>query len=75
MGDLDSKEKKTGVFKLDIIIYVLWLIIMWGFLAILTFVPSPKDNPGPHELIALIYFFGISFIFLFIYLYIVKKKV
>ena len=76
MENTSPKEnKKKGYFKLDIILFVLWLVLMWGFLALISFVPSPKDAPGIHEIATYIYFFGVSFILLFIYVYAIKKKI
>ncbi|MES1926697.1 hypothetical protein [Salinisphaera sp. T31B1] len=58
---------------LDIVLWSLWLVIMWGFLITLAMTDSPHDVPGMHELIITGYFFGFAAIFALIYLIVLKR--
>ncbi|WP_408010186.1 hypothetical protein ACJROX_07810 [Pseudalkalibacillus sp. A8] len=66
-----TKKKSSKIF--DIIVWISWLILMWGFLGLLAITSSPKDSPGLHEAIILAYFLGFGFFFGLLY-YITLKR-
>ncbi|MCL7749603.1 hypothetical protein [Halalkalibacter alkaliphilus] len=69
----NGKEKKSYIF--DIVVWVSWLFLMWGFLAVLGFTDSPKNAPGLHEVIILGYFLGFVGFFALLYYLALKKGV
>jgi hypothetical protein len=78
-GGLQEKTpealKKRKSYHFDILALVLWLVIMWGFLLVMTFTDSPKNSAGIHELLAYTYFFGFTFVYAIFYILALKKGV
>ena len=60
-------------YIIDIVVWILWAILVWGFLGALAYFQSPKDTPGLHEIIILAYFLGFSSVFALIYIIAIKK--
>lgn len=73
MGKKDEFKKNS--YLLDLWLWGCWVVLMWGFLAILTVTDSPKDSPGIHEVIILAYFLGFSGFSAFLYYLILRKGV
>lgn len=69
----EKQKKNSRVF--DIVVWSSWLVLMWGFLALLAFVDSPKTSPGIHEVIILAYFLGFSFFFGLLYFMALKRGI
>lgn len=61
---VESKGKTVKrTYKIDIVIWIVSQILMWGFIAFLHYVDSPKDSPGIHEVVSYAYFLGITFLY------------
>jgi len=73
-GNNNPVIQKTS-HALDLIVWGLWAILMWGFLGILAYTSSPKNMAGIHEVIIYSYFLWFSLVYGFIYVYIMKKGV
>lgn len=67
------KGKRSYLF--DILAAGLWIVIMWGFLGLLSVTDSPKDQAGLHELLAYTYFFGFTLVYGLFYVLAFKKGV
>lgn len=67
-----AREKSTS-YAIDIFLWSLWIVLMWGFLLTISIVASPSDHPGIHELIITGYFLGFSVVFAIIYLMVLKR--
>lgn len=66
--------KGKGNVTLDIAVWSFMIVCMFGFLGVLAYTNSPRDNIGLHELIALTYFLGFSVVYAAIYLISLKKE-
>lgn len=66
------KSYKT-TYMVDIVLWTLWGLLMWGFLFTLSVIDSPSNSPGIHEIIITSYFLGFVFIFAIIYIIVVKR--
>lgn len=75
--NLDNNNVKVGRkrYTLDIIVWCLWAILMWGFLGLLAYTNSPRNEAGLHEVIVITYFFGFSIIMAILYIFALKKGV
>ncbi|MED4206641.1 hypothetical protein [Neobacillus mesonae] len=69
----DLKKERKATYAVDIVLWVLWGILMWGFLITISIVSSPANRPGIHELIITGYFLGFSVVFAIIYLMVLKR--
>lgn len=69
----EVKKVKTTTHAVDIVVWSLWAVIMWGFLLALTVIDSPSDSPGIHEFIIISYFLGFSVVFALVYILIIKR--
>lgn len=67
-----AKKKKT-THAIDIVLWSLWAVLMWGFLFLISVISSPSNKPGIHELIITGYFLGFSVVFAVIYIMVLKR--
>jgi ABC-type long-subunit fatty acid transport system fused permease/ATPase subunit len=70
----DQNERgRSRSYVLDVVVWALWAVLVWGFLGLLAVLDSPTGTPGLHEVIILAYFLGFSAVFALIYLIAAKK--
>lgn len=74
MGDEKEGEKKELSYTIDYVMWILWAILMWGFLITLAVVHSPSNKPGIHEIIITAYFLGFPVVFGLMYILYLKRR-
>lgn len=76
-SDINTDENQPGgklTYKIDYVMWILWAILMWGFLITLSVVNSPSDKPGIHEIIITAYFLGFPVVFGLMYILYLKRR-
>ncbi|AST91017.1 MULTISPECIES: hypothetical protein [Sutcliffiella] len=72
-NETNPTKKSSHIF--DIVVWIGWGVLVWGFLASLAFIASPKDSAGIHEVIILAYFLGFTFFFGLLYYMALKRGI
>jgi len=70
----NKNKKKETSHVMDIVMWSIWLVLMWGFLIALSVIKSPSDSPGVHEIIITGYFLGFPIIFALMYIIYLKRR-
>ena len=71
----ETKQSKKSSHIFDIVVWGGWVVLVWGFLALLAFIASPKNSAGIHEVIILAYFLGFTFFFGLLYYMALKRGI
>lgn len=75
VNNTDKMVTPKKSYHFDILTLILWLVLMWGFLLLLTVTNNPPDRPGIHMFLTLTYFLGFTFIYAIYYILALKKGV